>query len=147
MVTDYRVVAGVGAPAVVVVHDHSGPQSSVQALCDALAGIGLTVVALGDVGSTVDAAPARSRITDAVRDLRRSDAMAPRISGLGLGAGAMHVLALAAAGLFDSVVTYGTAADLQVDLPCPVLAHPGGPDDPLDADETWSATAAFLTGR
>lgn len=144
MVTDYRVVAGVGAPAVVVVHDHSDLLPPVRALCDALSGLGLTVVALD---ATADAGAARSRITAAVRDLRRSGVMAPRISGLGLGEGAVTVLDLAAAGLFDSVVTYGAATASDADLPCPVLTHAATPDDPQTADESWGATATFLTGR
>lgn len=151
MVTDYRVVADVGAPAVVVVHDRDGLLPSVRGLCDALAAAGLTALAvdLHDAGSPADDAPARGRIAGVVRDLRRSGVMAPRISGLGLGAGGALVLDLAAAGLFDSVVAYAVAgAHADADLPCPVLLQElGEAQDPRAASRSWEATVAFLGGR
>ena len=149
MVTDYRVVAGVGAPAVVVVHDREGAPPALQGALDALGGAGLTVVAiaLGAAGSSEELTAVRRRVTDAVRDLRRGGVLAPRISGIGLGAGGPLVLQLATVGLFDSVVAYGTEPGPDMDLPCPVLAHAGDPHEPQAATESWTRTVGFLTGR
>lgn len=148
MVTDYRVVADVGAPAVVVVHDRHGLPPHVRALCDALAGARVTAVAVDlDEGLRADAALVRRHITDVVRDLRRSGVMAPRISGLGVGAGGALVLELAAAGLFDGVVVYDVPSASERDLPCRVLAHAAGAEAEPGAGESWDATVAFLGGR
>lgn len=162
--TDYFVAAGNGAPAVVVAHDWYGLLPHVRALCDGLAQAGLSALAVDfyDGRSTtdeaeaeqlmgeLDGAHAKSRLTEAVRNLRRADVMAPRISGIGFGMGAQLVLDTATAGLFDAVVAYdASSTPVQSALPCPVLVHRDGLAD-VDAeaaDAAWASTLAFLGGH
>lgn len=141
---DHLAVAARGAPAVVVVHDWYGLLPHVRDVCEALAAAGLTAVAvdLYDGGSTtdedeaavlmdaLDGAAARERLAGAVRDLRRADVLAPRVSALGYSMGGDLALSSATAGLFDAVVAYyATLPPERAPLPCPVQLHLAGAVD------------------
>ena len=136
--TDYCQVAAIGAPGVVVVHDWYGLLPHVRSLCDDLASAGLSAVAvdLYDGRATTDEAEAaqlmdaldgtaaRTKLEAAVRDLRRSDAMAPRVSAVAFSMGGQLALGAAASGLFDAVVAYyASPSPQQAPLPCPVQLH------------------------
>ena len=155
---DHLVLAGRGAPAVVVVHDRYGVLPHVMDTCAALAEAGLTAVAvdLYDGASTTDEDEAERlmdaldrevathRLAAAVRDLRRAEVLAPRISALGYGMGGELALSAAAAGLFDAVVAYGASLGPgAAPLPCPVQLHPAG----TAAAKAWESTVQFLGGR
>ena len=150
---DYFAGAGAGAPAVVVVHDWYGLLPHVVDRCDALAAAGLSALAvdLYDGRSTtdeaeaerlmgeLDGAAARARLVAAVRDLRRADVLAPRVSAIGFRTGGQLALEAAAMGLFDAVVAYDAPlTPASAALPCPVLLHPA------DSASAWSATLEFL---
>ena len=156
---DYLVPAGEGAPGVVVVHDWYGLLPHVRTLCDELAATGFSTVAvdLYDGQSTtdeseaehlmeaLDGAAARLRLAAAVRDLRRSGVMAPRVAAVGFSMGGQLVLGTAAAGLFDMVVAY--YASLGPDdgpMPCPMQLHLAGVVDFEPADLPQQFVAAVL---
>ena len=156
---DHIVVARRGAPAVVVVHDRYGLLPHVAAVCGALAAAGLSALAVdlylgrtttdeaeaAQLLDSLEPATTLQRLAGAVRDLRRSDVLAPRIAALGYGSGAAQALEAAAAGLFDAVVAYGgTPEPPALPLPCPVMVHAGvAADDP----HAWRQTVQFLGGR
>lgn len=148
-----------GAPAVVVVHDWYGLLPHVVTLCDRLAAAGFSAhaVDLYDGRSTtdedeaaqlmyaLDGAAARQRLAAVVRDLRRGDVLAPRISAVGYSMGGQLALSAAGSGLFDAVVAYD--ASLGPDdapMPCPVQLHLAGVVDFEPADLPQQFVAAVL---
>lgn len=147
--SDYLARSTPGAPGVVVVHDWYGLLPHVPALCDDLAEAGFSAVAvdLYDGRSTtdeteakrlmdaLDGGAARLRLAAAVRDLRRSGVMAPRVAAIGFSMGGQLVLGTGASGLFDQVVAY--YASLGPDdsaMPCPIQLHLAGVVDFEPAD-------------
>lgn len=160
---DHVVLAERGAPAVVVVHDWYGLLPHVQKLCERLVEAGFSVYAvdLYDGRSTtdegeaeqlmdaLDGAVARQRLAAAVRDLRRGDALAPRITAVGYSMGGQLALSTAAAGLFDAVVAYyASLGPHDVPMPCPVQLHLAGAVDfePPDMPQQFVAAVRDTGG-
>ena len=160
---DYFAGAGAGAPAVVVVHDWYGLLPHVVRLCDTLAEAGLTALAvdLYDGRSTtdeaeaerlmdeLDGAAARARLAAAVRDLRRAEVLAPRVSAIGFSMGGQLALGTAAMGLFDAVVAYyASLTPTEAAMPCPVQLHLAGvvDFDPPDLPQQFVAAVRAAGG-
>lgn len=156
---DHVVLASRGAPAVVVVHDWYGLLPHVVTLCERLAAAGLSAhaVDLYDGRSTtdeheaeqlmdaLDGAAARQRLAAVVRDLRRGDVLAPRISAIGYSMGGQLALSAAASGLFDAVVAYDASlGPTDAPMPCPVQLHLAGVVDFEPADLPQQFVTAVL---
>ena len=139
-----------------MVHDRYGVLPRVKDTCAALAEAGLTAVAVdlyAGASTTdedeakrlldaLDASAARLHLAAAVRDLRRADVLAPRISGLGYGLGGQLALSAAAAGLFDAVVAYGASLEPgAAPLPCPVQLYAS------PTPVAWQRAVQLLGGR
>lgn len=153
--------AAEGAPGVVVVHDWYGLLPHVRGVCDDLVAAGFSALAVdlydgrwttdeGEAEQLMDALSgddARARIAQAVRTLRGSGVMAPRISALAYSMGGQLALDVARKGLFDSVVAfYASGSPADAPLPCPVQLHLADIVDFEPADLPQQFTAAVRAG-
>ncbi|MPZ72095.1 MAG: alpha/beta fold hydrolase [Nitriliruptorales bacterium] len=150
-VTDYLAAAEHGAPAVVVVHDWFGLLPEVMQQCDDLAAAGYTALGVDlydgrTAGDPAEAesmmgglriAAARDHLAAAVRRLRGSPFLAPRIAAVGFSMGGWLALHAAAKGQFDAIAAYYAVLEPPetVPMPCPVQLHLAAVDewDPADA--------------